>query len=94
MTGQIISHYEIYDKLGEGEMSELYKAEDNKLKRIVALKVFTSVFSFNGDAKKRFVHEAQSASVSDHPNICTYIKLVKQKTEDRLFPCPAMMVKL
>ena len=71
MTGNIISHYKIIEKLGEGGMGELYRAEDVTLKRTVALKFLPQSISFDEEAKKRFLTEAQSASSLDHPNICT-----------------------
>ena len=71
MIGERVSHYKIIDKLGEGGMGEIYRAEDIKLKRTVALKFLPPSFSFDKEAKKRFTNEAQSASALDHPNICT-----------------------
>ena len=71
MIGEKVSHYKIIDKLGSGGMGEVYRAEDIKLKRTVALKFLPSSFSFDKEAKKRFINEAQSASAFDHPNICT-----------------------
>src|SRR5512140_654564 len=84
MPEGIVSHYRILQKVGSGGMGVVFKAEDSRLKRTVALKFLPPDLSSDPEAGERFLREAQTASALDHPNICTVYE-VGQGEEGQLF---------
>jgi serine/threonine protein kinase len=83
MIGDTILHYKILEKLGEGGMGEVYKAQDTKLDRFVALKFLPSQLIATEEDKARFIQEAKTASAMNHPNICTIYSI--EENNNQLF---------
>ena len=89
LAGQIVAHYRVVELVGGGGMGVVYKSEDLRLNRTVALKFLPPELTRDPEAKARFLQEARSASVLDHPNICT-IHEVGETDDGRLYlamPC-------
>src|SRR5258706_419243 len=76
MTGRRVLHYQLLEKLGAGGMGEVYKAQDTRLNRFVAIKSLTAVNSGDPGRRRRFLQEAQAASALNHPNIITIHDIV------------------
>jgi len=82
MVGQTILHYEILQRLGAGGMGEIYKAQDTRLNRIVAIKVLSGGSSGDPDRRRRFILEAQAASSLNHPHIITIHDIISHDDKE------------
>ena len=88
MIGTTISHYTIVERLGGGGMGVVFKAEDTRLKRFVALKFLPPELTRDDTAKERFLLEAQAASALDHPHVCA-IHEIDETPDGQVFICMA-----
>src|SRR5580658_5434159 len=82
MLGQTILQYQILQKLGAGGMGDIYKAQDTRLNRFVAIKAMSAGDSGDPERRRRFIQEAQAASSLNHPNIITIHDIVSYEGQD------------
>ena len=79
LNGKIVSHYQILEKIGQGGMGVVYKAQDKKLDRFVAIKFLPPQMAATEENKVRFVREAKSAASLSHPNILSVYEIDEEK---------------
>jgi serine/threonine protein kinase len=84
MVGRTVLHYRLIEKIGSGGMGEIYKAQDSRLNRFVAIKALTAAKSGDADRRRRFIQEAQAASALNHPNIITIHDIIAEPDTDYL----------
>ena len=78
MVGKTVHHYQFLEKLGAGGMGEIWKAQDTRLNRIVAVKILTDANAGDPERRRRFIQEAQAASALNHPNIITIHDIISE----------------
>jgi hypothetical protein len=78
MVGKIVHHYQFLEKLGAGGMGEIWKAQDTRLNRMVAIKILTDASAGDPERRRRFIQEAQAASALNHPNIITIHDIISE----------------
>jgi serine/threonine protein kinase len=78
MVGKTVHHYQFLEKLGAGGMGEIWKAQDTRLNRFVAVKILTSASAGDPERRRRFIQEAQAASALNHPNIITIHDIISE----------------
>ena len=92
MLGREIQQYRIVDKIGEGGMGSVWKAEDTRLQRLIAIKAISQHLSMDEEARERFLREAQAASGLNHPNIATVHELLEEgDRRPRFEPAPNLV---